>query len=324
MSLPFRDRDPVKVGAVGLVFLVLILLGAFRVGDLPLIGGGETFHAEFAEAGGIKANDPVLIAGVRVGKVTAIELDGGHVLVTFRLQGAGIGDATTAEIKMKTLLGAMYLALTPAGDGELKEGGTIPLSRTRSPYEVVAAFADLAEHSAAIDTTQLAEAMHTMSDLMAGTPREFRAALTGVSRLSANLAARDQQLDELLAKMRSVSGVLADRDQDVVALMRRSVVLFDALTARRVAVHNLLTATSRMSREITGLVRDSRADLAPALDNLQMVVRLLVANQANLDQSLRLMAPFTRVMSSVVGNGPWFDGIIQNLPPAPSIPESRP
>ena len=45
---------------------------------------------------------------------------------------------------------------------------------------------------------------------------------------------------------------------------------------------------------------------------------MLNRNQQNLDNSLRLMAPFYRVFANTLGNGPWFDTYIQNLPPAPS------
>ena len=67
------------------------------------------------------------------------------------------------------------------------------------------------------------------------------------------------------------------------------------------------------------LVRDTRADLKPALDHLDGVVDVLNKNQENLDASLRLMAPFYRVFASTLGNGPWFDTYIQNLPPVPSL-----
>ena len=91
--------------------------------------------------------------------------------------------------------------------------------------------------------------------------------------------------------------------------------LFQALVARREAVHRLLASTSRLSAQLTGLVDDSRDDLKPALTNLERVVDLLNKNQANLDQSIRLMAPFYRVFANTLGNGPWFDTYIQNLPP---------
>ena len=48
---------------------------------------------------------------------------------------------------------------------------------------------------------------------------------------------------------------------------------------------------------------------------------MLNKNQENLDNSLRLMAPFYRVFASTLGNGPWFDTYIQNLPPAPNLLE---
>jgi len=67
--------------------------------------------------------------------------------------------------------------------------------------------------------------------------------------------------------------------------------------------------------QLSGLVDDSRDDLKPALSNLESVVALLNKNQANIDQSIRLMAPFYRVFANTLGTGPWFDTWIQNLPP---------
>ena len=101
--------------------------------------------------------------------------------------------------------------------------------------------------------------------------------------------------------------------------MQDSDVLFRALVARREAVHDLLVSTSTLSTELTALVRQSRADLKPALTQLERVVDVLNKNEDNLDNSLRLMAPFYRVFANTLGNGPWFDTYIQNLPPAPDV-----
>jgi len=222
---------------------------------------------------------------------------------------------------VKTLLGAMYLSLQPDGGGQLAEGSEIPRQRTSSPYDVVDAFAGLADRSERIDTDQLAQSLNTVAELTENTPEEFQAALRGVSDLSANIAARDEQLNTLLGNLRKVSGVLGDRRQDLVALMRDGDKLFRALVARRQAVSDLLDSTSELSVQLTGLVRDTRTDLKPALDHLDSVVDVLNKNQENLDNSLRLMAPFYRVFASTLGNGPWFDTYIQNLPPAPNLLE---
>ena len=101
--------------------------------------------------------------------------------------------------------------------------------------------------------------------------------------------------------------------------MQDSDVLFRALVARREAVHNLLTSTTRLSSELTALIEQSRADLNPALTHLERVVQVLNKNEDNLDNSLRLMAPFYRVFANTLGNGPWFDTYIYNLPPVKQV-----
>ena len=320
MSTPFRERNPVVVGALSLAVLAALVLAAFHADDLPLIGGGDTYHAAFSEAGGLKANDEVRVAGVRVGKVESVDLDGDQVQVTFKIdRGVDIGKDTGAAIKVKTLLGAMFLALEPAGPGQLDEGATIPVERTQSPYDVVEAFSGLAETSERIDTNRLATSLTALSDLGRNTPEEFQAALQGVSALSKNLAERDEQINSLLTHLKKVSGVLGDRSQDIVTLMKDADVLFRALVARRDAIHDLLVSTSTMSQELTTLIRQSRADLKPALTHLDTVVKVLLKNQDNLDETLRLMAPFYRVFANTLGNGPWFDTYITNMPPIKQV-----
>jgi phospholipid/cholesterol/gamma-HCH transport system substrate-binding protein len=318
--IPFRERNPVVVGAISLVVLALVMVAALRADDLPVIGGGDTYHAMFTEAGGLKVNDEVRIAGVRVGKVNEVELDDDQVKVTFKVDDAAdFGGETRAAIKVKTILGSMFLALEPAGGGQLDEGATIPAERTSSPFDVVDAFEGLASTSEQIDTDQLAESLTTLADLTRNTPDEFRGALSGLSRLSANVAEKDEQLNSLLVNLERVSTVLDERDQDIIALMEDSDVLFRALVARRDAVHELLVSTTTLSKELTALIRESREDLAPALAHLENVVAVLNKNEDNLDSSLRLMAPFYRVFANTLGTGPWFDTWISNFPPVPQV-----
>ncbi|TIC79947.1 MCE family protein [Nocardioides sp. GY 10127] len=336
MSKPFRERNPVIVGAVSLLVLALLLVVAFRAQDLPLIGGGQDYYAEFSEAGGLKVDDEVRIAGVRVGEVRSIELDGDKVRVGFRISTDDTFDTDAhASIRVKTLLGDMFLAVEPTatdssgGSGDsgdsgqdlstMQPGGTIPEANTTSPFDVVDAFTGLASTADRIDTDQLSRSLRTLADLTRDTPEEFRGALAGVSALSSTLASKNEQINTLLVNLRRLSTVLDARDEDIVALMKDADVLFRALVQRRAAVHRLLVSTSRLSRELTALVKASRKDLAPALSNLESVLDVLNKNEDNIDDSLRLMAPFYRVFASTLGNGPWFDTYIQNFPPVADL-----
>src|ERR671926_222429 len=130
---PFRERNPLTIGIVGMATAGLVTLLAF---NLQSFAGGTTYSAAFSEAGGLKPGEEVRIAGVKVGKVTSVDLDGDHVKVKFT-SSAHFGTDTRVQIKIKTILGSHFLALDPKGPGRQPTGKEIPLSRTSAPYEVV-------------------------------------------------------------------------------------------------------------------------------------------------------------------------------------------
>jgi phospholipid/cholesterol/gamma-HCH transport system substrate-binding protein len=311
---PFRERNPVIIGMIGLALIAAMMLGAFRADRLPIIGSGDVYHAEFAEIGGLKSGDEVRIAGVAVGNVQGIELDGNKVRVTFKMdKGTDFGTETGADIRVRTLLGAEFLALTPKGSGQLAEGSTIPLERTIAPYDVVQAFSDLSLTTDQIDIPQLSQALDTLSEISTQTPEEFRGAIKGVSDLSRNLAARDDQINTLLVNLKKVSGVLNSRNDELVTLFKDSDTLFQAISARRDSIHRLLVSTQTISTQLRGLVKDTRSDLLPALEQLDTVTTMLRKNEASLDEALRIYPAFTRVFTNALGTGPWFDTYLGGL-----------
>jgi phospholipid/cholesterol/gamma-HCH transport system substrate-binding protein len=313
--VPFRERNPVVIGAVGLAVIAAMLLLAFNIDDIPLLAG-RSHSAAFTEAGGLKAGDEVRIAGVKVGKVTAVDLEGDHVRVDFRVgRSTELGSETAASVRIKTILGQKFLMLEPAGKGELDE--EIPVSRTVPAYDVVEAFSDLARTSEEIDTTQFATALDTIADTFRESPAEVRAAVDGLGRLSRTVASRDDRLRELLDHADGVTGVLAERNQELVRLLADGDLLLQELRKRRDDIHTLLVSTVILSRQLTGLVRDNRAQIGPSLRNLENVLATLRANQESLDRSIELLAPFVRVFANTTGNGRWFDTYVQNLVPAP-------
>ena len=313
---PFRERNPVTIGLLGFALIATMILAAFRADELPLIGGGDAYYANFSEIGGLRPGDEVRIAGVAAGKVKSYELQGDHVRVEFTIdKGVGFGPESGAAIKVRTLLGAMYLGVTPVGSGQMKTGTTIPVDRTVAPYDVVDAFSDLAETTEAIDIPQLKEALDTLSGIAERTPEEFQGAIRGFSAVSSNLAARDEQINALLVGLKKVTAVLNSRDDELVTLFKDSDVLFRALSERRDSIHNLLVATVKFSVELRGLVKDTRADLKPTLDQLQEVVTVLRKNEASIDEGLRIFGPFLTVFGNALGNGPWFDTYVAGMPP---------
>jgi phospholipid/cholesterol/gamma-HCH transport system substrate-binding protein len=310
---PFRERNPLPIGIIGIVAILLLMLLSFNANALPFIGGGTTYHADFSDGGGLKSGDDVRIAGVKVGKVSSVSLVGAMVRVAFEVNtDANIGDQSRADIKIKTLLGQKYIALAPAGAGKLH--GDIPLARTSSPLDVTQAFIGLGQRVGEIDTKQLATAFDTLAATFKDTPPYVHESLRGLERLSTSIASRDDQLKALLADANTVTNTLAQRTTQIAKLINDSNLILQTVYQQRVVIHNLLVDTAAVSQQLSGLVRDNRAIIGPALANLEQTLVILQRNQDNLDEAIHLSAPFIRDFTDVLGNGRWFETVLWNLP----------
>ena len=314
------------MGAMGIFIVLLGTLSVFFLDSLPIIGAGTRYTAEFREAAGLKAGNEVRIAGVKVGKVTDVGLDGNKVLVEFRTKDAWVGDDTTASIQIKTLLGQKYLALDPKGSKTADPSQRIPLSHTASPYDVIDAFSDASKTLTDIDTNQLAASMEALNEAFSGTPPEIRASIDGVARISDTLAKRDTELKKLFAATKSTSKILSDRNAEFQKLLANGGQLLAELNGRQEAIARLLSGTQTLANELSALVHDNEAQIGPALTNLRAVVGILDDNLANVSKTLKLAAPFYGIYADVLGNGRWFDAVVTNLVPPnlPEIPGNRP
>ncbi|MEV7549142.1 MCE family protein [Amycolatopsis sp. NPDC089917] len=309
----FGAVDPVKTALAGLTTMALGMAAALNADALPVIGGGTTYSAEFSDAGGLRADNDVRIAGVKVGKVSEIDLEGDRVLVSFRVKDAWVGDATSASIRIKNVLGQKYLALDPHGEAILDPGDAIPLRRTTAPYDVLEAFRDLSKTVDAVDVDQLAKSFDAISATFADTPADVRAALDGVSKLSGTIASRDRQLRTLVANTRQVSQTLVDRDAEVQRLIQDGNALLRAISTRQQAIKDLLDGSKRLATALDGIIADNDAQLSPVLEQLDRLTSMLQRNQDSLAKGIAAFAPAIRVLTNVAGNGRWIDGYLCGL-----------
>jgi phospholipid/cholesterol/gamma-HCH transport system substrate-binding protein len=317
---PLSERNPIAVAIVGLLLLAVIAFGVFDSANLPIIGGGTGYTAYFAEDAGLQSGNEVRVAGVVVGRVTGISLAGNKVAVTFKVKGAWVGNDTKAAIKIKTLLGDKFLALDPLGTQPQNPATPIPLARTTSPYDVTQAFNGLGQEVSKIDTVKLGQSLQTLSEAFAGTPPYTRSALRGLASVSRSIASRDVQLAGLLQGAKHVTGALAGEDAKFAKLLGDGNLLLAELRQRQAAIHSLLTGTQALAVQLSGLVSDNQAKLGPALQALNQVTTVLVANQANLKKALALAGPYYRLLGNSLGNGRWFDTYLCGIVPKSYLP----
>ena len=303
-----------RVGLYGVVVVLLLLVGAQRLGAITqLLSGSDEVTAYFTDSSGLAPGDRVEISGIAVGRVREVEIDGARIRVVAGVDSpVRLGDDTRAAIKVGNLLGSKYLELEPAGGGDL--AGAIPTARTSPAYDVVQAVSDLSDTVEEIDTRQLAQALDTVATTFRGAAPSVRRAVRGVSDLSRTVAARDQELQALLAGTEQVAASLDGSRAQLSRFVRAAGLLLQEVDRRQAAIDGLVEHSAALSTQLRGLVRDNRRQIGPALDNINRVVGIQQGRQEELQRTVHNLATFARVFVDTIGSGPWFDSYIANLP----------
>ena len=301
-----------RTGVITIVAIVLALTAAFNLRKLPWFAG-TTYQAEFSDASGLHKGNRVEIAGIRVGRVSDIKIEGAKVVVSFSVEDAKIGQRSEATIGVLNLLGEKYLNITPQGDQELSAGDTIPLARTTAGSDIVGTFGDLAETTEQIDTKQLAEALTTMSGTLDQAGPEVQGAFQGIAALSQTIAARGDEMESLLQDAEKVVNLVNERKQDIVGVMEDGDQVFAELISRRQAIHELLVNATMLSEQLQGLVKDNEKQIRPALDGLNTALKFLNARKDDLTKTIQNYGPYASILINIIGTGPWFDAYLSNL-----------
>ena len=308
----YSSRQIVRIGAISIVVALIAMAAALNLQKFPGFRG-TGYHADFTDASGLSRGDMVQVAGVRVGRVDSITIHGDHITVNFDVHGAKFGDRTKASVEVLNLLGSKFLNLEPAGRGSMKDGSTIPLSRTHASYDIVSTLSQLTTTTEKIDTKKLAEALTTLSGTIDAAAPQVHESFTGISRLSQTIAARDDDLAALLKHADAVTKVLAARKGDLVTLMKQGDQVFTELRERKEAIHTLLVNAQRLSVALSGIVADNKAQIGPALADLTKVTSLLKKREASLQKTIHNLGPYASILINVIGTGPWFDAYVPNL-----------
>lgn len=147
-----------KIGVltVGAVTIAAVLIFSLT-GTKGFAWQRYSLKTKFTNVAGLASGSPVRIAGVEVGTVTAVELSGEDVDVTFQVNEKNrplITDKSVAKLGSVSLLGQSAVDITPnAGGTPIPEWGYVPQGKP------VAALSDMTD-SASQGITELTAMLH--------------------------------------------------------------------------------------------------------------------------------------------------------------------
>ncbi|MEV4208218.1 MlaD family protein [Nocardia salmonicida] len=215
-----RDADPrageLRWGIAGMCAAVLLLIA---IGAVYVTGttAERTYSAEMAQAGSVRTGDDVRLAGIPVGKVTALTLLPDRVRMEFTVtEDAFLGDQTTLDIRMLTFVGGYYLAVLPAGTKPLG-AAVIPMERVIVPYNLTKAFQDAVEPVRRIDGSVFRQDLAALSTAIDKSPDAVRSTVRAAGDVVAILDEQNADIsralsiaDEYLTALDANADVLAD------------------------------------------------------------------------------------------------------------------
>ena len=306
---PIRERNQLTVGVVGTVLAAVVVLLAINLSNLPFVNPTDDYHADFANAAGLKEGDDVRVLGIPVGSVTAVGVEGGHVRVDFELHDdVHVGGGSRASIEVATVLGNVFLQLESAGPGRLDPGGTIPESRTTVPYSLVGALQSFAGFSRATDTTTLAASLKMLARSMGAiAPKDAKAALRGLSSIAQTLAGKQDEIASLLDASNTIVSTLDQQSGPLVQLVTQGDEFLQMVRQRHAIISALLRDTASLGQQLATLIRRNGAHLSSLLRNVEAVTGVLQKDQRRLEQAVLVLGQFSVNIANTTGSGPWLD-----------------
>jgi phospholipid/cholesterol/gamma-HCH transport system substrate-binding protein len=302
------ERRAYLIGVIGSAVLVLVVAAAVVLPRVYFTARTHDYVGEFANAAGLAVDDQVTVAGVPAGRVTEIELAGDRVRVGFRLdRDQPLGSATTASVKLATILGKRYLSVDPAGPGELAPGEVIPLARTSVPYGLDELADDASRTAGELDIPTLQRMLGAMRTGMPSDPRLVGQALAGVSDATRAVTERGDQLQRLLTGTKEVTSSLLEQQRTLITLLGDADIVLRTLVARRDTVRKLINDVHQLTGQLNQFLRDKGALLGPTLANLRIISDSLAKNDKVLSDTLTQLAPASRYLANATGNGSWGD-----------------
>lgn len=238
---------------------------AWTLGALPR--GGDTYRLRLADAGGLVEGNAVRIAGVQIGQIRKIGIDGNVALLDLRINPeVQVFAETCASPQMKGLLGEKFLHLRqPATGTPLPPGSEIPCV------------------DASVD---IGEALNALDGVVEGEESLYLPVVRIVKRMDSLTQALDEEglprerLDKMLGDVESMlvmsKEMLAENREDIRAIVQGTRALVENPKIGRM-IERGDSLLSALDRATPGMLESGKRLLAEGEQSVAKLEKLLDA-----------------------------------------------
>jgi phospholipid/cholesterol/gamma-HCH transport system substrate-binding protein len=295
---------------LGLVFLANTMTNRAK-GDV------KTYHAIFANVGGLRPGDDVRAAGVRVGRVESVDLQGAQARVTFSLVDA---QPLTADshltLRFQSLLGQRYVAMVKdgsSGGGQLPDGATMPVSRTDPGFDLTALLNGFEPLFATLKPAEVNQLAESIAAVLQGQGGTIESLLGNTASLTNRLADDGQIIETILTSLTPVLEEVAGRGErvdDTIADLRS---LLKELDEEHKRIGTSIDGVSELSNAAAGLVSEVRKPLRHDIRTLREFSRISVEQRTAINALLQFLPVGAYAFARPFTSGAWLNIFICNM-----------
>ncbi|CAM2912547.1 mammalian cell entry protein [Mycobacterium intermedium] len=228
-------------------------------------GTTASYSAMFTDVYGLRDGDDVRMAGVRVGRVEKVALEGKLAKVSFVVQtDQHLYGNTVASVTYQNIVGQRYLGLSLGKEGDRKQlapGSVIPLERTEPSFDVTALLNGYEPLFSLLNPRDADNLTKGVLASLQGDTSSLATLISQTSTLTETFAGRDQALGDVITNLNKVVVNLAAQNANLDGVLTQTRDVVAALDQRR---PELVSSMGAMSRLLTHLSKAARDDY-PAL-----------------------------------------------------------
>jgi virulence factor Mce-like protein len=297
--------------------LVTILASYVLITTITNAGYGatNTYKARFTDVAGLVTGDEVRIAGVRVGQVTGIGLSPSKEkpVAEVELQvdrAVPLPAKVQATIRYRNLVGERYVALTEGAGSAgrtLASGATIPLPQTHPALDLTTLFGGFRPLFQALTPTDVNRISYEIIQVFQGEGATVQDLLAHVASLSSSLADKDAVIGSVIDNLTKVLGNVAARDQQLSDLIVSLQQFVTGLATDRNAIFDSLQTINGLADSTAGLLSRARPPLAADITALGTLSSNLADSKDVLQKFLQLAPTKIDLITRTAVNGSWFN-----------------
>lgn len=274
-------------------------------------GPAHHYRARFADATGLAANDNVKIAGVSIGRVTAVEVADRRVAeVRFKVdREVSLPADVRAVIRYENLIGDRYLELqrpSRRAAPALAPGSMIPLSRTTPAVSLTVLFGGFRPLFQALQPDQVNALAEDILRTLQGEGGTIESLLQHTASLTGTIADQDQVVGSLISQLNDVLGTVSRRDQHLSELIVQLQRFVSGLSADRRVLGSSLSSLDELAGSVAGLLRDVRPPLRKDIRALGAVADNLQASEPTVSRWLQELPLLLNRIDRTASYGSWF------------------